>query len=193
MRYGWYPVTSFCGVQSRLLLGLVCAWCCVSAAAGQPRLLVDTEAQTLTVIVMGRPLLTLHDLSIGRYGATLEKRQHDGRTPLGHFRVTDVKRDSAFHRFIALSYPDAERAARGRQQGDISASELRAILAAHQKGKSPPQDTRLGGHIGIHGLGKADPALHRAMNWTLGCVAVTDRQLDSLLPWVEIGMPVEIR
>jgi L,D-peptidoglycan transpeptidase YkuD (ErfK/YbiS/YcfS/YnhG family) len=31
------------------------------------------------------------------------------------------------------------------------------------------------------------------MNWTRGCVAVTDRQLDSLLPWVEIGMQVDIR
>jgi hypothetical protein len=187
------PAICFHDVRTRLLLGLFCAWLCASATAGQPRLVVDTEAQTLIVILTDRPLLTLHDLSIGRYGTTLEKRRGDGRTPLGQFRVTDVKRDSAFHRFIALSYPDAERAARGRQQGDIGASELRAILAAHRKGESPPQDTFLGGGIGIHGLGKADPALHRAMNWTRGCVAVTDRQLDSLLPWVEIGMQVDIR
>jgi hypothetical protein len=107
------PAICFHDVRTRLLLGLFCAWLCASATAGQPRLVVDTEAQTLTVILTDRPLLTLHDLSIGRYGTTLEKRRGDGRTPLGQFRVTDVKRDSAFHRFIALSYPDAERAARG--------------------------------------------------------------------------------
>jgi hypothetical protein len=188
-----HPVLSpgrTCGALLVLLCAMLLA---VPATAGQPWLLVDTTAQTLAVMDQGEPQLTLHNLSIGRYGASSEKHRGDNMTPLGRFRVTQVKRDSAFYRFIALSYPDAERAVRGQGQGILDDDELQAILSAHARGKAPPQDTGLGGRIGIHGLGGADPALHRAMNWTRGCVALTDRQIDSLLPWVEVGMPVEIR
>jgi hypothetical protein len=114
-------------------------------------------------------------------------------TPLGRFRITRIERDTGFHRFVGLSYPDAERAHIGRRQDDVSEQELQAILAAHRRGKAPPQNTALGGRIGIHGLGKADPRLHETMNWTRGCVALTNRQIDSLLPWLHIGMTVVIR
>lgn len=193
MRNGYHRATVFGRASRSLLLGLVFSLCSVTAAAGPPWLLVDTQAQTLVVMAEDEPLLTLHNLSVGRYGVTSDKRRGDNMTPLGQFRVTQVKRDSAFYRFIALSYPDAERAERGRQNSEISATQLRAILAAHERGKAPPQGTPLGGHIGIHGLGQADPTLHQMMNWTRGCIAVTDRQLDSLLPWVQRGMLVEIR
>ena len=178
-----------CGSLLVLLVALLPA----PASAAQPWLLIDTEALTLTVMRDERPQLTLHNLAIGRYGSTAEKYRGDNMTPLGRFRITHVERDTRFHRFAGLSYPDAERAQRGRRQGDVSAPELQAILAAHRRGRAPPQDTTLGGHIGIHGLGDADPKLHETMNWTRGCVALTDRQIDSLLPWLHVGMTVEIR
>ena len=77
--------------------------------------------------------------------------------------------------------------------GEISRQQLQAIVSAHRRGKAPPQNTRLGGQIGIHGLGEADLDLHRMTNWTRGCVALTDRQVDSLLGWIRVGMTVEIR
>ncbi len=172
-----------------VLTGLLPAF----AAGAQPWLLIDTEVLTLMVMRDDQPRLTLHNLAIGRYGTTAEKQRGDNRTPLGRFHITHIESDTAFHRFVGLSYPDAERANSGRKQGALSEPELQAILAAHRRGVTPPQDTILGGHIGIHGLGKADPRLHETMNWTRGCVALTDRQIDSLLPWLEIGMTVEIR
>ena len=175
------------------LLALLVSLLPAFAAAAQPWLLVDTDVLTLTVMQDEQPQLTLHNLAIGRYGATTEKIRGDNMTPLGRFRITHVDRDTAFHRFVGLSYPDAERANSGRRQGDVSERELQAILATHRRGKAPPQNTALGGHIGIHGLGKADPGLHETMNWTRGCVAITNRQIDSLLPWLHIGMTVEIR
>ena len=175
------------------LLALLVSLLPAFAGAAQPWLLVDTEVLTLTVMQDQQPQLTLHNLAIGRYGATAEKYRGDNMTPLGRFRITHIERDTAFHRFVGLSYPDAERANSGRRQGAVSEPELQAILAAHRHKKAPPQNTALGGRIGIHGLGKADPRLHEAMNWTRGCVALTNRQIDSLLPWLHIGMTVEIR
>jgi murein L,D-transpeptidase YafK len=155
--------------------------------------LVDTQALTLTVIEDGRPRMTLHNIAIGRYGVSPEKRRGDNTTPLGSFRVTRIERNSDFHRFVGLDYPGVERAEKGLQEGLISERELRAIRSAHKRRKIPPQGTRLGGHIGIHGLGGADPALHETLNWTRGCVALTDKQVDALLSWVRVGTIVEIR
>lgn len=156
-------------------------------------LLVESDAQTLTVMRDGRPQMTLHNLAVGRYGTTSEKRRGDHRTPLGKFRITEIERNTGFHRFIRLSYPDVDRAETAERQGDISRAQLDAILAAHRRGTLPPQNTVLGGQIGIHGLGHGDPALHEVMNWTKGCVALTNQQIDSLLPWIRVGTTVEIR
>ena len=162
-------------------------------AGTKPQLLVDTRELTLTVIQSGRPQMTLHNIAIGRYGASLDKRRGDNTTPLGRFRVTRIQRNSDFHRFIGLDYPGVDRAQKGLSEGLINAAELQAILGAHRRGKAPPQGSALGGHIGIHGLGQGDPVLHRTLNWTRGCVALTDGQIDALLPWVQIGTTVEIR
>lgn len=166
-----------------------------SAFAAEDRLwlLVDTTQFELTVMRSNEPQLTLHNLSIGRYGTTAEKYRGDNMTPLGRFRITHIESDTAFYRFVGLSYPDAERAERGRRENAISEQELQAIQSAHRLGKAPPQNTVLGGRIGIHGLGKAASQVHEAMHWTRGCVALTDRQIDSLLPWLEVGMVVELR
>jgi hypothetical protein len=172
-----------------LLAGLLPAF----ASAAEAWLLVDTEALAVTVMHDDQPQLTLHNVAIGRYGTTADKLVGDKMTPLGRFRITHIARSTAFHRFIGLSYPDAEHAQNARRQGQISEQQLQAILSAHRLGKAPPHNTPLGGRIGIHGLGEADPDLHAAMNWTRGCVALTDRQVDSLLPWLQIGMVVEIR
>ncbi len=163
------------------------------AAGTGPWLLVDTEALTLTVMQDGQPRMTLGNIAIGRYGASAEKRRGDNTTPRGRFRVHRINRDSEFYRFIGLDYPDVQRARQASQAGDIGRRELQAILGAHDRGEAPPQGTVLGGNIGIHGLGEGDPQLHETINWTRGCVALTDEQIDALLPWVQIGMTVEIR
>jgi hypothetical protein len=165
----------------------------VFAADEQRWLLVDTERLTVTVMQDGRPQLTLHNLAMGRYGTTAEKYRGDNKTPLGRFRVTQIESNTAFHRFVRLSYPDAERAILGRTRGDLSEQELQAILSAHRDRRPPPQHTILGGQIGIHGLGQADSRLHETLNWTRGCIALTDLQIESLLPWLEVGMVVEVR
>lgn len=155
--------------------------------------LVNTRALTVTVMDDQRPQITLHNLSIGRYGTSRTKRRGDNSTPLGRFRITRINRNATFHRFIGLSYPDAVRAELALGDGTISVEQFRAIRRAHQQSVAPPQTTPLGGFIGIHGLGGADPGVHQTMNWTKGCVALTNAQIDTLLLWVDVGMAVEIR
>lgn len=184
---------SWIGKAKLLALLLLVMTARASAADAERWLLVDTEALTLIVMEGEWPQLTLHNLAIGRYGTSETRRRGDDTTPLGRFRITRIDRGAAFHRFLQLDYPDVERADQAQRDGVINDAEHRAILAAHRLGTTPPQNTALGGQIGIHGLGRADPDLHRSMNWTKGCVALTDEQVDALLTWVHVGMPVEIR
>lgn len=178
-----------------LLAGLLLGLAAVAAAApdGERWLLVDTRALTLSVMDGERPQLTLHNLAIGRYGATRDKRRGDNLTPLGLFRIARIARDTAFHRFIGLDYPDVAHAYRALVAGVITRDTYRAIAAAHRRGRLPPQNTALGGHVGIHGLGQGDPQLHQNVNWTQGCVALSNEQIDTLMSWLHIGMKVEIR
>ena len=69
----------------------------------------------------------------------------------------------------------------------------RAILNARDRGQLPPQDTALGGHIGIHGVGRLTTDDHRLFNWTQGCIALTDAQIDELAHWLALGTRVVIR
>ena len=193
--YGWFQqsarnwllrAVAFAGI---LLVLAASAW----ASDTDRWLLVDTRALTLTVMDGEYPQLTLHNLALGRYGTSRTKRRGDNTTPLGRFRITRIERDTQFHRFIRLDYPDVALANRAYQEGIITRAQHQAILAAHRRGATPPQNTALGGHIGIHGLGQGDPDLHRTLNWTRGCIALTDAQIDTLLSWVHVGMVVEIR
>lgn len=178
------------GVMAGLLLLLTSV---AVGAEAERWLLVDTQAMTLSVMEGELPQLTLHDLAIGRFGTSETRRRGDHTTPLGRFRITRIDRDAAFHRFLQLDYPDVDRAEQAHREGVINDVERERILDAHRRGVTPPQHTVLGGYIGIHGLGRGDPDLHKAMNWTRGCVALTNEQIDALLSWVVVGMRVEIR
>ena len=180
--------------RAEVIAGILLVLALTATAADAERwVLVDTQALTLTVMDGERPQLTLHNLAIGRYGTSQAKRRGDNTTPLGRFRITRIDREADFHRFIGLDYPGVERAYQGFREDVISGAEHQAILAAHRRGASPPPGTALGGHIGIHGLGRGDPRLHETMNWTEGCVALSNEQIDTLLSWVHVGMRVEIR
>ena len=88
---------------------------------------------------------------------------------------------------------DLPAADRALVDGRIDEAQWQAIRRADQAGEVPSQNTPLGGMIGIHGIGDGDRGVHRDFNWTNGCVALTNEEIDELLRWVKIGTPVEIR
>ena len=178
---------------------LFCYYLLLACLSGQPAgaeetwLLVDTNKLELLVMQGSRVAHTFEGISIGRYGASRDKVLGDNQTPLGTFRIGWISDESRFHRFMGLTYPGTEAAQRGFEQGLIDAEQWRLIRYALNTGKVPSQSTRLGGLIGIHGIGQGDPAMHGELNWTNGCVAITNEEIDLLSKWVHIGTRVEIR
>jgi murein L,D-transpeptidase YafK len=154
---------------------------------------VDTQTSTLSVMKGNRPQEVFKNIAIGRYGKTYFKKRGDHKTPLGRFTIAWIPRKSQYHRFLGLSYPDLERADRALADGEITDAQWLAIRRAERSKTRPPQDTPLGGFIGIHGTGAGDPGIHGKYNWTSGCIALTNDQIDRLASLVRVGTPVEIR
>jgi murein L,D-transpeptidase YafK len=157
------------------------------------RIVIDTKVQTLQVLQGDRKILTFSDIAIGRYGASLDRRRGDSKTPLGHFVIAWITDDTSFHRFFGFNYPSKEYAERAFKAGHLDKKTWSRILQALAAGRLPPQNTILGGNLGIHGIGKGDINVHKQYNWTNGCVALTNDQIDRLTAWLRVGTPVEIR
>lgn len=177
-----------------MVLGLaLCGAGQSSAAQSDAWILIDIGQRSLFVWQGNSVKRTYRNISIGRGGATTEKRRGDGKTPLGDFRIVRISSDTPFHRFFGLDYPDLQRAERARRSGVIDQSQYAAIERAIKAKQVPPQDTALGGYIGIHGIGQGNAAVHGDFNWTYGCIALTNAQIDDLSNWVSIGTRVIIR
>jgi murein L,D-transpeptidase YafK len=163
------------------------------AQAEEIWLLVDTSALTLTVMRGERTLHTYDNIAIGSNGPTREKRVKDETTPLGEFRINVVRSSQRFHRFLGIDYPNMDDVRRAIKEDRISYLEYQALVIAWLRGEEPPQNTSLGGYLGIHGLGSGDPELHQQINWTDGCVALTNEEIEELAERVTIGTRVSIR
>ncbi|TAN65915.1 MAG: murein L,D-transpeptidase [Methylobacter sp.] len=156
-------------------------------------LLVDTKALTIEVKKGQQTLETLNDIAIGRGGAGFKSHRGDNVTPFGSYRIGWVGEKSSFRKFFGLTYPSTEDAQKALEQGVINQVAYNSIVNAHRSNQIPPQDTPLGGRIGIHGLGRADEKIHKSMNWTHGCIALTNGQIDHLSQWLDKGMVVKIK
>lgn len=142
------------------------------SAALADRIVVEKAARRLTLYAAAKPLKT-YRVAIGWGNPGQKNREGDGRTPEGSYRITGRNPDSVAHRSLRVSYPEPQQ-----------------VLAAAAEGVRP------GGDIMIHGIMNGwgwIGRLHRLVNWTDGCVAVTDREMDELWRAVPDGTPVEIR
>lgn len=157
-------------------------------------LLVDTQADTLSIMKGNRPVEVFRQIALGSSGAGVKSQRGDNKTPKGVFRVGWINDQSRFKTFIGLDYPNPDYAERALREHRIDRNTYERIRAAWNSGQTPPQNTPLGGQIGIHGVGAGNPQVHSAgINWTSGCIALDNRQIDALRPWVKKGMRVEIR
>jgi murein L,D-transpeptidase YafK len=156
-------------------------------------LLVDTSALTIEIKKGEKTLEVINDIAIGQGGAGFKMHRGDNITPYGIYRIGWIGEKSNFRRFFGLNYPSAEDAEKALQQGVINQATYDSIITAHRYHQVPPQNTPLGGRIGIHGLGRADAKIHKTMNWTHGCIALTNGQIDHLSQWVDTGTVVKIK
>ena len=156
-------------------------------------LLVDTKAHKIEVKQGEQTLETLNGIAIGRKGAGLKGHRGDDITPYGNYRIGWVGEKSNFRKFFGLTYPSTQDAEIALKRGVISQTDYYSIVAAHQYNQIPPQNTPLGGQIGIHGLGAGDERVHQAFDWTHGCIALTNTQIDHLSQWLDTGTVVKIK
>jgi len=120
----------------------------------------------------GKPVKT-YKVALGTEPFGPKQRQGDHKTPEGIYSVDAKVAQSEFHRALHLSYPSAADRERARKMG-----------------VSP------GGDVEIHGLGAKwgwVGAAHQKYDWTDGCVAVTNEEIDEIWPLVAVGTTVEIR
>lgn len=150
----------------------------------EPRVVVLKSKRRLHLFDGDRLVRTY---SIGLGTSPLGDKQHagDGRTPEGRFTICVKKQDSRYHRFLGITYPEARHARRGLAEGLITTGEAEAIERALAEGRCPSWSTALGGAIGIHGHGGR-------RDWTAGCIAMDDEQIEELFSVLRCGDPVEI-
>ena len=164
----------------------------MAKSGGTAWVLVDVNEHTLTVYDKGKLQEQFKNISLGRGGVGFSRQQGDGKTPLGQFQVSWVNRNSRYYLFFGLDFPNLDYAHRAFTTNLINATELAAITSAFNEHRQPPQNTKLGGYIGIHGVGQGDIEVHNRFNWTDGCVALTNQQIERLSQWVQIGTNVVI-
>jgi lipoprotein-anchoring transpeptidase ErfK/SrfK len=164
-------------------------------AATDPHPLPDILVDPSVVVEKSSRRLTVHSegvavkgyrIALGREPVGDKEREGDGRTPEGEFYLCSRNPKSKYHRSVGLSYPNEEDADRGLKDGLITKRDHRAITTAVHRMERPPWKTALGGEIMIHGSG----ATHG--DWTLGCIALDDRDIDELFTALPLGTPVVI-
>jgi murein L,D-transpeptidase YafK len=131
-------------------------------------------------------------VALGRQPVGAKIARGDHRTPEGSYFVSGPAQRNRFHRFIPIDYPSRRDADAALAAGTISASEHARILARRAYDRPPPQDTALGGGLGLHGEGTRWLGESAALDWTFGCIAVRDHEIDFLAQRVKAGTPVWI-
>jgi murein L,D-transpeptidase YafK len=155
-----------------------------------PEIIIHKHTRTLLLCREGRVEST-YAVALGRNWAADKSIEGDEATPLGEFYICAKNPRSKYFLSMCISYPNAEDAARGLAAGLITPEQQAEILAAIRELRTPPQRTRLGGEIYIHGQ---DPAQGngRSKDWTRGCIAVENAAMRELYDRVSIGTRVRI-
>lgn len=166
-------------------------WVAASAAGAAPRLTdqpmprtvqvdrlrVFKQAHTLEAWSDGR-LIKIYRVAIGRGGPGHKQHEGDGRTPEGTYAVEAKRASHLFHRFLSLSYP--------------SVKDRASFARARRAGRLAP-GARIGGAIGIHGEKRGWSFLpHKWIDWTQGCIALDNDEIEELWRAVVVDAVVEI-
>jgi len=118
-------------------------------------------------------LLKTYKISLGRNPIGQKEFEGDFKTPVGIYEINAKNPNSGYHKNLGVSYPNEKD-----------------IAHAKSLGKSP------GGEIKIHGIRNGDGYIskfHRWKDWTAGCIAVTNEEVDELYESVKIGARIEIK
>ena len=150
-----------------------------------PRIVVTKSRRMLQLYSNGRVVRT-YRVGLGLSPVEDKIRAGDRRTPEGDFYICLKNSHSQFYLSLELSYPNQRHAERGLRDGLITRAQYNQIVSALNRKRVPPQNTRLGGELFIHGNGSQS-------DWTWGCVALDDKDIRELFDAVPVGTPVTIQ
>ncbi|MCP5364859.1 MAG: L,D-transpeptidase family protein [Hyphomicrobiales bacterium] len=128
------------------------------------------KAERRLYVFSNGTIIAVYPIALGRNPVGPKVFVGDGRTPEGRYVIESRNENSDFYRALKISYPNEENKEIARQYG------------------IPP-----GGQIMIHGQPNRNrPDLDTNSDWTEGCIAVTNRQMDELWRTVKTGTPINI-
>ena len=149
-----------------------------------PQIVVSKSKRQLELYSDGAVVRT-YRIGLGLNPVPDKQREGDRATPEGDFYIFIKNPKSAYHLSLGLSYPNIEDAERGLRDGLITRAQHDRIVKAIKTRTAPPQYTALGGLIYIHGNGSST-------DWTWGCVALDNKDIEELYKVVDVGTPVKI-
>lgn len=132
--------------------------------------LVDKSDRTLTLYANSRPYRTIAGLQFGAEPQGHKRFEGDERTPEGRYTIDYANPDSSYWLSLHISYPNAADRAH-----------------AEARGRSP------GGAIFLHGQPNWLPVGRLPGDWTDGCIALSNAEIEELWKLVPDGTPIEIR
>jgi murein L,D-transpeptidase YafK len=146
-----------------------------TVASAEPKVdrVVVLKTKHELVLLSGDHVVKSYRVALGRGGLEPKRRQGDGRTPEGIYRIDHRNPASRYHLALHISYPESSDKQR-----------------AQRLGVNP------GGDIMIHGLPPEYSWVgrrHLLSDWTEGCIAVTDSEIEEIWELVPDGTPVEVR
>ena len=129
-------------------------------------LVVVSKQKREMVLLRGESVLRTYRIALGREPVGPKRQEGDGRTPEGRYTIDRRNAKSKYHLSLHISYPDAADVAQARDAG-----------------------VEPGGDIMIHGL---RDGIRVEGDWTQGCIAVTDEEMDEIWGLVEDGTAILI-
>jgi len=136
------------------------------------KIIVEKSKRELQVYSNNK-LIKTYKISLGRNSVGKKEFEGDNKTPEGEYVINDKNSNSKYHKNLGISYPNKQD-----------------MENAKRLGKNP------GGQIKIHGIknglgwiGK----LHLLKDWTAGCIAVSNKEIDELYDIIKVGTPIVIK
>jgi len=155
------------------------------ADISSPEIYVYKEKRRLYV-VQSNVLVRDYPVGLGFHPTGDKEREGDGRTPEGNFLICQRNPASRFSKALGLNYPERQHAERAFFAGVLTPIEFKDILVAYERQVTPPWHTKLGGQIFIHAGGAQ-------RDWTDGCIALYNSDMDELFQITTVGTSVHVR
>jgi murein L,D-transpeptidase YafK len=147
-------------------------WSPLPAGTTIDRILVEKSARRLSIFRNGKNLKS-YCVALGHNPIGAKQEEGDMRTPEGVYTIDSRNPQSDYHLALHVSYPSEEDTARAAERGVNAGFDI--MIHGIQNG---------GGWIG---------AFHRMHDWTAGCIALTDEEIEELWRVTRDGTPIEIR